>query len=222
MKFSIVLPTRGNVSGLKKMLRAIDETVSSPGNVEVLVAVDNDDPQYQEIRSLTTKFVYRVFQVERSENFSRDYYNFLASKSYGDAIQAFNDDAYYITKNWDEKIRTKVQDSRIWLADIYDTTRTYGTGNQPCFPMVSRKAYQALGFLLHPNIKTYPADRILYEVYKKAECVIDCTDVQIQHDRQHDKKERIMNIFRENNADGSIRVDTNKDADTLREALRRC
>jgi hypothetical protein len=217
VKFSIVFPSKGNLSGVKTLLNAFGKTISCPGNLEVLIAVDNDDLEYAAaIKQVPTTFVCKVLTRERSDNFSNDYYNWLAKQSQGDAIQCFNDDAYYLTKDWDAKIRDKVSGKNIWFADIWDNTRVNNAGFQPCFPMVSRKAYEALGFVLHPQIKVYPADKKIYEVYVKAGCVVDCTDVKIQHDRVALEKTRIDSISRQPGARGY--VDTSADAMKLVQA----
>ncbi len=179
MKFSIVLPTRNNISGLKKMLQSIEDTAYYLPNIEVLVAVDNDDSQFEEISEIETNVDFKVFRRTHSKNFSQDYYNWLAEKTNGDAIQAFNDDAYFETKNWDLIIEEKVKGRYLWFADTYETTRFM----YPSFPMVSRKAYEVLGFLLHPQVRIYPADKKIWEVYNSAGLVVNCLDVRIKHER---------------------------------------
>ena len=217
MKFSIIFPSRGNLEGVKKLLYTLGSTISCPGNLEVLIAVDEDDDQYErEIKAIQTTYVCKVLRQIRSDNFSECYYNWLAKQCHGDAIQCFNDDAYYLTKDWDVIIEDRVRGKKIWFADILDNTRINTSGQQPCFPMVSRAAYEALGFVLHPQIKVYPADRKIYEVYKKADKVIVFKDVQIMHDRVAEDKKRIEDISAGRNAQGI--VDIEADAQRLIEA----
>lgn len=217
MKFSLVVPTRNNVIGLKKMLKSIEDTAFYLPNIEVLVAVDNDDPQREEILAIETKLDFQVYQRERSKNFSNDYYNWLAAKATGDAIQAFNDDAYYKTNCWDEIIAKKVDGKRRWFADIYDDTRVNVVGTiQPCFPMVSRTAFEALGFLLHPQIQMYPADKKIYESYKAADLVVDCLEVKIGHDRIATGKEYWGQLCFEDETAGRLNIDVDSDVRKLR------
>jgi len=188
---------------------------SQYGNLEVLIAVDNGDDGYaQEIKAIDTPFVCKVLRRDRSDNFSNDYYNWLAGQCHGDAIQCFNDDAYYLTKNWDEIIAERVRGQDIWLADLLDSTRFNSTGEQPCFPMVSRKGYETLGFVLHPQIKVYPADRKIYEVYKEADRVIKIHEVRIQHDRVASDKLRLEEISRKSRWGND--VDVSYHADKIR------
>lgn len=209
MKYSIVLPSKGSISGVRTLLSSLDRTVTNAGNVEVLIVCDDDDTAYaDEIRQIRTSFVCKVFQRERQENFSDGYYNWLAAKTIGDAIQVFNDDAWYVTKGWDEIIREKVFGKKIWMADILDNTRFNMSGQQPCFPMVSRAAYKALGFVLHPQIKVYPADRKIFEVYQIAGKVVKCHEVQIQHDRIASEKTRLEELSRVFPAQGFVDVET--------------
>jgi hypothetical protein len=214
MKYSILMPSKGNINGVKKMLDAFTKTLTCHGNIEVLIACDKGDEEYGEkIEEIWTPYITKVFFREACENFSDGYYNWLAAKSTGDAIQCFNDDAYYLTNGWDEIIAEKVHGKKIWFADIWDSTRVNDSGFQPCFPMVSRKAYEAVGFVLHPQIKAYPADRRIYEVYLMAGKVVDCTDVKIQHDRVASEKSRLEAISR-SGMNGSIDLDA--DAQKLR------
>lgn len=161
------------------MFKSIEETISDINKVEVLLAVDNDDIDFNEIDLIDTSVNFRIFRRDRTNNFSQDYYNWLADKTTGDAIQAFNDDAYYETKNWDLIIESKVGNRELWFADIYETTRFM----YPSFPMVSRKCFEILGFILHPQVRIYPADKKIWEVYKGADLIVNCLDVRIQHDR---------------------------------------
>jgi hypothetical protein len=74
--------------------------------------------------------------------------------------------------------------------------------------MVSRAAYEALGFLLHPQIKAYPADRKIFEVYQAAGKVIKVHEVNIQHDRIASEKGRIEEISRSFKGQGFVDVET--------------
>lgn len=211
MKFSLILPTRNNIEGLKKMFKSIEDTAFYLPNVEVLLAVDLDDPQYEEIKNIETKVNFQTYRREQSTYFPRDYYNWLALMCDGDAIQAFNDDACYETPCWDEIIAKKVKGKDIWFADIHDTTRPH----YPCFPMVSRKAYERLGFILHPQIHNWPSDGKIYEVYDKAGVIVNCHDVKIKHDRVVENKKHFEKLADQDLHSGNLNIDIDADVDRL-------
>lgn len=202
------------------MFKSIEDTVFNIEDIEVLLAVDYDDNQFSDILKIDTKIKFSVHRRDRSKHFSRDYYNWLAGFCSGDAIQAFNDDAFYETKGWDKILSLRLDGRKLWFADIYDSTRTNHVGYQPCFPMISRGAYEALGFLLHPQIRIYPADKKIYQVYKQAGLVVDCLDIKIGHDRDASNKEAWGEICHEDDVAGRLSIDLEGDVRKLDEANR--
>jgi hypothetical protein len=54
------------------------------------------------------KLNIKFFIVDRSDHFSKDYYNFLSLKANGRWIMCVNDDSEFITEGWDTIINTEM------------------------------------------------------------------------------------------------------------------
>jgi glycosyltransferase involved in cell wall biosynthesis len=186
-KFSIIFPTRNNITELVKALSSIESKTVDKDGLEVLLAVDDDD--VTDYDGLKYGYDLIIHRVKRSKNFSDDYFNFLASKSVGKNIWVFSDDVTIETKNWDDIAMSKAGDKKIYMLDTFDSTRYFACGNQACFPIISRGAYNALGWIFYPKVRMYPSDRILYDIYKRARVIIPCQEVKLFHDRKIDKPE---------------------------------
>ena len=100
---SILCPTRKRVPQLRKYLNSIISTVYDFSNVEVLLAVDNDDHE-----TLYTLKEYQSYPNIKYWTFERqgyqglyNYTNFLASKAQGEFLQFGGDDNEHLSYNWD-------------------------------------------------------------------------------------------------------------------------
>jgi len=203
MKFSIIMPTRGDEKNVEKLLDSIERNTRDKKSIEVLFAIDEGE------RSIINfvdgkKYSFRVefFERPKTDNFSKDYYNWLANKSCGENIWVLNDDAWIITNDWDAIILKKIKEHRwdTYLVDTHDSTKI-NPGNYFCtFPMISRKACGLLGYTLHPRVRIFPADKVAFDTFKAIDRIIDANEILIQHDHivEADKsKSKMMKIFEE-------------------------
>ena len=86
------------------------------------------------------------------------------------------------------------------MLDIPDTARIKYKNNFPCFPCVSRRALNTVGWLLCKDVPMYPADLVTCEVYHTIKRIIPIRDVLIEHDHIKEtdpSKSRMMEIFKE-------------------------
>lgn len=213
MNFSIVLPSLGNKELLTKMLDSFERTTKHKKEIEFLIALD--EGKLEEVNKWFRKdnYSYKIEFYERpyTEDFTNDYYNFLANRSSGNNVMAFNDDAWMRTQDWDVKIlrEIKAYGWSVYMLDIPDTARIKYKHTFPCFPMVSRRSINTLGWLLHKDIPMYPADSATHSVYYNAKRVIPIKNVLIEHEHilETDKsKARMMEIFRKNNNKSGISI----------------
>jgi len=203
MNFSIVLPSLGKKEAVLKMLDSFERTTRHKDKIEFLIALDKgntdiisivDDKEYS--------FSIRFFERPKTKDFTNDYYNWLATKSIGNNIMAFNDDAWMRTQDWDVKCLRAINEScfSIYCLDIPDTARIKYRNDFPCFPCVSRRSLNTLGFLLCKDVKMYPADKFTYSIYRQAERIIPVRNVMIEHEHiteADDSKKHMMEAFKE-------------------------
>ena len=197
MNFSLIFPTRGRAKQLGDLLKSLQITTEDKDKVEILIAVDNDDLFFKKSK---TRFVkrfpelnIRFFAVKRSENFSKDYFNFLAEKTKGKFILALNDDAVFETPGWDLIVLDKAKEyfkdkkDKIVYIRLGDNEIGYAPHGFSCFPALSRKAYKALGFFFNEQYYTCVADRNLFEIFRHIERVLTVDNIRISYKLLKDK-----------------------------------
>lgn len=183
MKFSILIPSRGRPGQLETLLESIKERTARIHNVDVWIALDLDDPYHQQYLDIPGHTVsYHVHHTRRKECFP-EYYNDLAYLSKGDVLWTLNDDCVIATDRWDEMVRHKIGDHTIWYGDVGDSTRNFNNnGEYSCFPMMSREAFNTLGYFFNPKNKTHGTDKFLKMVFEKAGApIINLLDIHVEH-----------------------------------------
>lgn len=231
--FSVVMPVRNNVNGLRVTLGAFNLFTVHRDRLEVILVVDDDDNDALFYHGLKGRYGFdiRVLLVKPTDNFSDGYYNAAARLTRGSHIWAFNDDCYIQTNKWDDIVRDKIakcpQFKGHYLVDILDSTRVCGSNGVafPRFPMISRKAVDVVGFFFFPQVRNWPADKCIWDLYNTVGCVVPCNEVKIQHDHNFDhvgdpSKSRFLRILNEDKANGVFPVNGNAEANRLIEAMK--
>ncbi len=203
IKFSIVFPTRERITLLDNLLQSIHRNTFNTEEIEVLIAVDEDDTVTQNYL-LQCPFNYvKMFIVKRSLNFSRDYYSYLAGQGTGKWIITANDDCMFETKDWDviayDVLKNESNIIYGWIEDGIEGFRAKGHGHYCCFPLQGRGGFEALGFIFPPRIPTWGADIWAKALYDSVDQVLD-VPIVIRHYCHHNNtreqdhiSKRIMN-----------------------------
>jgi hypothetical protein len=180
--------SRNNHEGLRKAFSAFEEYTSDLTKLEVILVMDDDDPGVEDVRKIAelAAFTVKVFVVQKSEWVSQAYINYGCKQATGDVIMLFNDDCYMVTPEWDLLIEKRAGERKVWFMSLYDSTYDDDpderAGGFAKFPCVSRKAYEAVGFMLYPQIRSWGADNVCDKMYRLARCYLMCHEVRIQHD----------------------------------------
>jgi len=218
--FSLVLPTRGNITGLTRMITSFLDKAKNKDCVEFVIAPDLDDPELNLIKESVKPYPVKVFETHPTDNFCRDYFNWLTWKSSGKSVWCMNDDVEMETQDWDEIVRDKIKDKRFYLVDILDSTHEEGGVSYPRFPLISRASIDVIGFTFYPQVRMYPADRIIYELYKNLDLIVPCHEVQLRHDwiPVSDKsKSLLMRFYDEDNRNGVYPINLLPEMNKLRD-----
>lgn len=163
---SFLMPSRGRIHLAQKSIESLH---SKPGNFEILIAVDDNDPNLEEYKKLKSKRV-RVY-VTTQYGYERlyEYYNLLAKKAKGDWLMLWNDDATMTTTDWQQEV------------DQYDPKEPlvldawHGTGN--LFPILSRKFYEILGYFAQSaHSDSWPED-----IAVRADVQVELPLIHIEH-----------------------------------------
>ena len=201
--FSIVFPSRDHHVLLTNLLASISTNTKDINRTEVLVAIDDDDQAMQEFVKTHDYTFVKFFTVPRSLNFSRDYYTYLYKQSRGKWIIACNDDAEFITQEWDVKakatleayIKTGHNVVYGWIEDMLGPYRLTQFGNYSCFPLLGREGIDTLGYYFPEDIPTWGADLWCENLYRSIGRIITLPIV-IKHISVHNKLRSADDIHR--------------------------
>lgn len=193
MNFSIVLASRQRPTLLSNLIQSIQSTTFNLDLVEVLVGIDDDDVEYQIIsKNLQAKYPFvKFFTRPRSPWLNRDYLNWLSKEhSIGKYLIICNDDTEFKTRHWDTVLLNRLA---VYLQDKPDGI-VYGHLNDAlgksycCFPLISRKAHDALGYSMPPEYPSWNADIFLWDVYNGIGRVCHIPEVLVDHISYHTGK----------------------------------
>lgn len=196
-QISLIMPFRERLDLLHGLMISLEETTNNLDNIELLCAIDSDDEiVLSEVNKLMIsykKFNLNFFIVNRSEHFIRDYWNFLARQANGRWIMAVNDDARFMTKDWDKIILNKMNTFAIkddcWCGLIKDGIPRHG--EDPLFPHFSSWAFQSkeavkvMGYFYNEKCWVWGPDHFVPQLYKPLNRIVSLTEVFIDHLRMH-------------------------------------
>jgi len=217
---------------LDSAIASVIETADNPDLVDFWVRYDNDD-------ELTAQYVktdpYNIRKVKflsgpRPNNLHKEL-NLLAASSSGQYILVFNDDCLMQTNGWDTHacafLDNSFQDG-ICYGQTLDTSADKPQGAEySSFLIISRKAFNALGYLMKEEFVGLGGDSSIYRIYKEADRVVDLKEIVIDH-IFHNTIEKVMspdetaqqmreNSWRDNVDPFSINIE--KDLEKLRKSL---
>ena len=198
MNFSLFLNTRGRVGLLCDLLSSVESTADSPSEIEIILGIDKDD--YETLNFLDhLDLVVSDLDLKDNISFYADNrptnlhvkMNFLASQAVGDNLFVLNDDVKFVTPGWDTLIldslkRNVREPDNIYYAGVLDTSvdkdpgRTYSS-----FPILTREAYDALGYFMSEKFVGLGGDVHLWRVFEEVGRRIDIPEVTLDHVRHN-------------------------------------
>ena len=203
-----------------------------PDNVDVWVKYDNDD-------ETTDAYVKSVpFDIKKVKFFAspkptnlHTELNKLASISFGKYIFVFNDDCIMETNGWDEIAFSKLENS-FEAGIVYGQTSDSSADKNKdfdysSFPIISRAAFNALGYFMKEEFVGLGGDSSIYRIYKEISRIVDLKEIVIDH-IFHNSVEKVSNPdetarqMRENSWSENVdpfSIDITKDLDKIKKSL---
>lgn len=148
---SVLFPTRGRPETLGRALGSLVGNATEPGQVEILLKVDDDDLDtitFLKDYIPVCRSVVKAFVTPRGRGYLdiHHWLNALAAESTGDWLFVFNDDAVVTNAGWDANLHGasvwswhgRPQDVCLLIPHIDD-------GKQKSFFLLRRKTYELLG-----------------------------------------------------------------------------
>ena len=141
---SVLVPSRERAKALKFSL---DSLGLERNNIEVLIWVDDDDPQLNQYKNLFNKNKHIKMFIKPRVGYSRfhEMLNFLSNKASGEWLLLWNDDAYMDNVEWyDTFTEFASLSSPLKEPVVYNI---WGQGKpQNLFPIISKKFYEVVGY----------------------------------------------------------------------------
>lgn len=177
---TVIFTVREHVKSFEETIESFTTNAFNPNNIEFLVAIDDDDKPMLDIVSdfetIYEKFSMKFFICQRSEHFTKDYWNMLAKKAQGRFILPSACDQKMMTKHWDKKIYDKMEDASKKYKDdilhglIKDNIRRNGEDprypNFSCNPVLSKKHVEVLGYFFDERYWSWGSDQAVTNLYK--------------------------------------------------------
>jgi hypothetical protein len=204
MKFSLFLNTRHRVGLLCDLLQSIERCTDHPEDIEILLGIDRDDNDTTNfidhldlaISSLDLRDNIFAYSDNRPTNLHVKM-NFLASQSTGDYLFVLNDDVQFSTPSWDSIILEAIKNEGSEPDNIYylgvsdtsidkDTRQSYAS-----FPILTREAYDALGYFMSEKFVGLGADVHLWRIFNELDRCILVPAVVLDHVR-HNTLDKVL------------------------------
>jgi hypothetical protein len=170
-------------------MRSIYQNTTRKKNLEIIVIANEADSitiEYatRTIAGYSQHMDCRLLTRPYSEALNRDYYNWGADQSTGDLVWTFADDLVIVAPDWDTVVQREVDSfmakhpDGIFCVSIRDNTPppSHRLPKFPCFPMLTRQAIQALGWMLHPKPNNWGVDYINYVIFSGLDRMLNIHD----------------------------------------------
>src|ERR1035438_4329171 len=159
--FSLIIPTRGRVDGLRRLLDSLRDNAQDPSSLEVIAVVDEDDRESQ-------SFTYSGLQLERlvvppgQSMGNLNLAGFRAAS--GQYLMLLNDDVVVHTSNWDVHLRQIFEryPDGIVLVHVNDLIFR----DSLCtFPLLTREFCRLAGGISRPEYRRYRIDDHIHHIF---------------------------------------------------------
>jgi hypothetical protein len=177
---SMLLPTRGRTHSLKTALLTLAELADDPGQIEMLLAFDDDDSvSYQwfadniapQLDALGVRYTAMGFERLGYIRLN-EYLNVLAQSAQGDWLFFWGDDAVMKSQGWDSRILEQAGRFRVLRMP------THNGHPYAIFPIVPRQWFEMFGYLSPHQLTDTWCSYIGYMLD-----IMQDIDVDVLHDR---------------------------------------
>lgn len=195
-KFTLFLNSRGRPQLLLQFLKNIQNITADLSSIEVLCNCDDDDTSTLLIKDQLLSYTFTNIEFKERTNDLIAGYNYSVSRSRGKYLFVMNDDAFIRTQYWDLIAWDTLEDylgdkpDGVVLGETEDTSIDK-IGVYPSFPIISKKATNALGFFMHPRFNALGGDVGIYRVYQGINRVVK-VNILVDH-TLHTQRENISN-----------------------------
>lgn len=161
---SLLCPTRERVHDAVDYVDSVFATADNPDQVELIIALDNDDPMLEQYKQRLDKRV-KLFINPRFAKLSTCW-NQMTFMSKGDMVMLANDDLRHRSHHWDMMLceAARKHPDGIFCAWGPDGIHK---DNQASFPVVGRKVVEVLGYYLPEIFQYFYVDTWIFDIIKR-------------------------------------------------------
>ncbi len=158
---SLLVPTRGRAVQLRRFLNSLAATAARPDAVEVVLVVDEDDPDSRAVRHDLLRLRHVVVPPGRTMgSLNRTAYE----ASVGNVVMLLNDDVTARTRGWDDRIREVFRSHPDEIVLVH-TNDTLLREHLCVFPAVSRTYCELAGGICPTGYLRYRIDDHIEDVF---------------------------------------------------------
>lgn len=203
MNISLILAFRERPEHIDNMINSLRRTTRDLDNIEVILAMDDDDQAgIEHVSRLAAQGGPQIitYITKRSIHFTKDYMNPIARMARGRWIININDDTVFATEGWDQLINEAMSAAARTAGDDFflglpndGMDRRGDDAKYPrfsCWPVVSRQSVQALGYLFDERFYIWSVDHYIADVYRRINRTVFLTHVLIDHNSLHTGKRK--------------------------------
>jgi hypothetical protein len=180
IKITVILPARGQIDKFERMMASFVRTTRTPNDVEILIAIDDDDPvfmsQSSELEEKYHNFNLRFIICKPSEHFTKDYWNVLARLAKGRWIFPIACDHEVITPKWDRILVQEMERRAESIGDdiihglIKDNIKRTNEDplypNFSCHPVQSKEHVEVMGYFFDERYWAWGPDQAVSWLYR--------------------------------------------------------
>jgi GT2 family glycosyltransferase/Flp pilus assembly protein TadD len=160
VRFSFLIPTRGNVAGLRRLFQSIVDTTDRLEELEIILAIDEDDAESH--ACLDDRLRIDRVPVQKGTTMGA-LNNACFGASSGRYVMLMNDDVVLRTRGWDAVVTAVFEAYPDEIAFVHVNDLLFR--EKLCtFPILSRKACDAIG-LCPTEYRRYRIDDDIYDIY---------------------------------------------------------
>lgn len=161
---SLLLPTRGHPRLIRQLMESIVRTASDPRRLEIVMYVDQDEPEGFEIDHPALFILKLTGNHETMGSITRKCYE----KSHGRFVMLLNDDMIFRTQNWDKLVLEQCSRFEDGIALVYGNDLYYGR-KMPTFPVLSRTACELMDKICPRDYRRHCIDPHILDVFARLE-----------------------------------------------------
>ena len=213
MNISILCPTRQRPIQFQMMMDSLFEHTINKQDIEIHVTIDNDDnvamEAFEKVQNKYPKENIILHRRKRGNSLVSHYFNWMCQFAKGKYILLINDDCLFRTYAWDFGVYNRLEE---FLKDkpdgivlgtirdnlIYEENRQIEPYLIGIFPLLSKKAYEVMGYFLDPHYFSSTSDWDICRLYGSIGRQVDLRNICfIEHNPPEFYPYKNVNIWRD-------------------------